>query len=121
MAQASGSLDAARSARVREANARISGYANSSAWGMFAVPVTDFIAGDTKKPMLVLLGAVGFVLLIACSNIAGLMVARTAGRAKEIAVRAALGAGRWQLIRQVISESLLLVLGGAALGLGIAN
>jgi predicted permease len=106
--------------RVRQANARISGYAISSQWSMFAVPITDFIAGDTKKPMLVLLGAVGFVLLIACSNIAGLMVARTAGRAKEIAVRAALGAGRWQLIRQVISESLLLALAGAALGLAVA-
>ena len=106
--------------RVREANARINGYANSSQWGMFAVPMTDYIAGDTKKPMLVLLGAVGFVLLIACSNIAGLMLARTAGRAKEIAVRAALGAGRWQLIRQVISESLLLALAGAALGLAVA-
>src|ERR1700732_738884 len=107
--------------RVREANGRISGYARSSAWGMFAVPMTDFVAGDSRKPMLVLLGAVGFVLLIAFSNIAGLMVARTAGRAKEIAVRAALGAGRWQLIRQVMVESLLLALGGAVLGLGIAN
>jgi predicted permease len=106
--------------RVRQANARISGYAISSQWSMFAVPITDYIAGDTKKPMLVLLGAVGFVLLIACSNIAGLMVARTAGRAKEIAVRAALGAGRWQLVRQVISESLLLALAGAALGLAVA-
>src|SRR5438270_7608109 len=101
--------------RVREANGRISGYAKRSAWGMFAVPMTDFIAGDTRKPMLVLLGAVGFVLLIACSNIAGLMLARTAGRAKEIAVRSALGAGRWQLIRQVIAESVLLSLGGAVL------
>ena len=107
--------------RVREANGRISGYARSSQWGMFAVPMTDFVAGDSRKPMLVLLGAVGFVLLIACSNIAGLMVARTAGRAKEIAVRAALGAGRWQLIRQVMAESLLLALGGAVLGLAIAD
>jgi predicted permease len=107
--------------RVRQANGRISGYARSSQWGMFAVPMTDFVAGDTRKPMLVLLGAVGFVLLIACSNIAGLMVARTAGRAKEIAVRAALGASRWQLIRQVMSESLLLSLCGAALGLAVAN
>jgi predicted permease len=107
--------------RVREANGRISGYARSSAWGMFAVPITDFVAGDSRKPMLVLLGAVGFVLLIACSNIAGLMVARTAGRAKEIAVRAALGAGRWQLVRQVMAESLLLASGGAILGLAIAD
>ncbi len=104
------------SERVRRNGTRGGQYAQDSLWGMFAIPVTDFLAGDTKKPLLVLLGAVGFVLLIACSNIAGLMVARAAGRAKEIAVRTALGAGRWQLVRQVIAESLLLALGGALAG-----
>jgi predicted permease len=84
---------------------------------MFLVPFTDFIAGDTKAPMLVLLGAVGFVLLIACSNIAGLMLARASGRSREIAVRAALGASRWDLIRQTLSESLVLAVAGAAVGL----
>jgi predicted permease len=103
--------------RVRNNGTRSGAYAKDSAWGMFAVPMTDFVAGDTRKPMLVLLAAVGFVLLIACSNIAGLMVARTSGRAREIAVRAALGAGRRQLIHQVISESLLLASAGAAAGL----
>src|SRR5258707_6454895 len=105
--------------RVRNNRTRSGAYAKDSAWGMFAVPMTDFIAGDTKRPMLVLLAAVGFVLLIACSNIAGLMVARTSGRAREIAVRAALGAGRRQLIHQVISESLLLASAGAAAGLAV--
>src|SRR5262249_40535033 len=87
-----------------------------SAWGMFALPMTDFIAGDTRKPTLILLGAVGFVLLIVCSNIAGLMVARASGRAREIAVRAALGAGRSQLIQQTLFESLLLAAAGAVAG-----
>ena len=87
---------------------------------MFLVPFTDYIAGDTKTPMLVLLGAVGFVLLIACSNIAGLMLARASGRSREIAVRAALGASRWNLIRRTLAESLVLAFAGATLGLVVA-
>src|SRR4029077_11815079 len=87
---------------------------------MFIVPFTDFIAGSTKTPMLVLLAAVGFVLLIACSNIAGLMLARASGRSREIAVRAALGASRWDLIRQTLAESLVLSLAGAVVGLVLA-
>ena len=106
--------------RVKSNGGRAGEYAKDSAWGMFLLPFTDFIAGDTKTPMLVLLGAVGFVLLIACSNIAGLMLARSSGRSKEIAVRAALGAGRWDLIRQSLAESLVLAAGGAAIGLGLA-
>jgi len=106
--------------RVKGKAGRLGQYAKDSLWGMFLLPMTDFVAGDTKSPMLVLLGAVGFVLLIACSNIAGLMLARASGKSKEIAVRAALGAGRWHLIRQTMAESLTLALAGAAVGLGIA-
>jgi predicted permease len=107
--------------RVKNNGTRGGAYAKDSAWGMFIVPMTDFVAGDTKTPMLVLLGAVGFVLLIACSNIAGLMLARASGRSREVALRAALGASRWDLIRQTMSESLLLAFAGAAAGLGIAR
>ena len=95
-------------------------YAKDSRWGVFAVPYTDFVVGDLKTPMFVLLGAVGFVLLIACSNIAGLMLARASGQAREWAVRTALGANRWHLIRQTLAESLLLAMGGTLLGLLVA-
>jgi predicted permease len=95
-------------------------YAKDAAWGIFLLPFTDFVAGDTRTPMLVLLGAVGFVLLIACANIAGLMLARASGRTREIAVRAALGAGRWDIIRQSFCESMVLAAGGAIAGLGVA-
>ncbi len=107
------------SSRVRNNGTRGGGYAKDSAWGMFLMPFTDFVAGDTKTPMLVLMGAVGFVLLIACSNIAGLMLARASGRTREIAVRAALGAGRWDLIRQSLAESLVLAFAGALAGLAL--
>jgi predicted permease len=106
--------------RVRNDGTRAGAYAKDSQWAMFILPFTDFIAGDTKTPMLVLLGAVGFVLLIACSNIAGLMLARASGRSREIAVRAALGASRWDLIRKTMAESLVLAAGGSVLGLGLA-
>jgi predicted permease len=106
--------------RLRRGGGEEGKFATDAGWGMFLVPFTDYVAGDTKRPMLVLLGAVGFVLLIACSNIAGLMLARASGRARDIAVRAALGAGRWDLIRQALTESVVIAIAGAVLGLGLA-
>lgn len=106
--------------RVRQNGTRGGQYAQDSLWGMFAVPITDFIARETKTPLLVLSGAVGLVLLIACANIAGLMLARASGRSREIAVRIAMGARGWQLLRQTLAESLLLAVTGAVTGLALA-
>jgi predicted permease len=91
-------------------------YPKDSGWGMFAVPFTEYGAGDLRTPMLILLGAVGFVLLIACSNIGGLIMARATARTREFAIRVAVGAQRRDLLRQALTESFLLTAGGAILG-----
>ncbi|MGB2898570.1 MAG: ABC transporter permease [Candidatus Acidiferrum sp.] len=117
------------SVSVETANAEMAGLAQRSeeaypgtakGWGATAMPLQKYMAAEFKYAMRIHMGAVIFVLLIACVNIASLQLTRAAARQREIAVRAALGAGRFRLVRQLLAECLLLAFAGGGLGLLLA-
>ncbi len=86
----------------------------------FAVPVEEEVRGDARRALSLVFGAVGFLMLMACANVANLLLSRAEGRQREIAVRSAIGAGQGRLTRQLLTESFVLAVAGAALGLAIA-
>ena len=92
----------------------------SAEFGAAVDPLLDEFVGDYHSLLLILLGAGGFVLLIACTNVANLLIARGTVRARELSIRAALGAGRRRLLRQLVTESSVMALGGAVVGLALA-
>ena len=95
-------------------------FPNQKGFGVYVVSLHRQIVGDIERSLLVLLGAVGFVLLIACANLGNLMLGRSAARKKELAIRTALGAGRWRLVRQMVTETFVLAMAGSLLGLLLA-
>ncbi|MFP2913401.1 FtsX-like permease family protein, partial [Pyxidicoccus sp. 3LFB2] len=116
-------LEAARTDLARVASEMERTHENNykgAGWAITVKPLEDEVVGNVRGTLWLLLGAVGFVLLVACSSVANLLLARAAARGREVSIRAALGAGRKRLVAQFLTESLVLSLAGGALGLLLA-
>jgi putative ABC transport system permease protein len=95
--------------------------ADDKGWGATIIPMREQMVGEVRTALMILLGAVGFVLLIACANVANLVLVKTLARQKEIAIRTALGASSFRVLRQILAETLMLSLCGGLLGLAVAH
>jgi predicted permease len=94
---------------------------SDGAFSLVSLPLRDDMMGDTRSPLLIVMASAGLVLLLTCVNVASALLSRTLSRRREFAVRTAIGAGRWRLVRQLVTESWLLAVAGGLVGVGIAT